>query len=274
MEQNGLLIPTRLLTGYVPGADALREVSKLAKKLRSRFPNLIYLLDPVMGDEGEMYVSEDVIPIYRELLPLSTIITPNYFEVEVLTKISLDSLSSLREALRILHEEYKVPNVVISSIPLSGALLSARPHWFQDMQQRNFLLCIASAASKTGISVVHTMFIPQLKGYFVGVGDFFSAMVLGHFRETVNGEPPTLAHAVASACRITYALLLRTNYHVLTYPEVGGDGLDASDIERRVRQMRGRELRIVQERELIIKHDITEHLLGGDMEEWNNFWES
>lgn len=35
-----------------------------------------------MGDEGKMYVSEDVIPIYRELLPLSTIITPNHFELE------------------------------------------------------------------------------------------------------------------------------------------------------------------------------------------------
>ena len=35
-----------------------------------------------MGDSGELYVSPDVVPVYRELLSLATIITPNWFEVE------------------------------------------------------------------------------------------------------------------------------------------------------------------------------------------------
>lgn len=37
----------------------------------------------VMGDIGRgLYVSEDVVPIYRDMLKLATIITPNQFEVE------------------------------------------------------------------------------------------------------------------------------------------------------------------------------------------------
>jgi pyridoxine kinase len=36
----------------------------------------------VLGDAGELYVSADIIPIYKELLLYSTIITPNWFEVE------------------------------------------------------------------------------------------------------------------------------------------------------------------------------------------------
>lgn len=36
----------------------------------------------VMGDAGRLYVSRDVIPIYRSLLPKASIITPNWFEVE------------------------------------------------------------------------------------------------------------------------------------------------------------------------------------------------
>lgn len=37
----------------------------------------------VMGDEGKLYVDADVVPIYRDLLlPLATVITPNWFEVE------------------------------------------------------------------------------------------------------------------------------------------------------------------------------------------------
>jgi pyridoxine kinase len=36
----------------------------------------------VMGDNGKLYVAEDVVPLYRELLSIATIITPNWFEVE------------------------------------------------------------------------------------------------------------------------------------------------------------------------------------------------
>jgi pyridoxine kinase len=36
-----------------------------------------------MGDDGRMYVSHDVVPIYRDiLLPLATIITPNWYETQ------------------------------------------------------------------------------------------------------------------------------------------------------------------------------------------------
>jgi pyridoxal/pyridoxine/pyridoxamine kinase len=36
----------------------------------------------VMGDAGKLYVAADVIPVYRQMLPLARIITPNWFEVE------------------------------------------------------------------------------------------------------------------------------------------------------------------------------------------------
>ena len=35
-----------------------------------------------MGDAGQLYVAADVIPVYKDLLPLATVITPNWFEVE------------------------------------------------------------------------------------------------------------------------------------------------------------------------------------------------
>jgi pyridoxine kinase len=42
-----------------------------------------YLLFPaVIGDGGKMYVAPDVVPVYRSMLPLATLITPNYFELE------------------------------------------------------------------------------------------------------------------------------------------------------------------------------------------------
>lgn len=45
METNELLMPTRLLTGYIPGAEALTAVAQLAQKLKATKEGLIYLLD-------------------------------------------------------------------------------------------------------------------------------------------------------------------------------------------------------------------------------------
>lgn len=73
-------------------------IAKVVKTLKSRNPELVYLLDralslhppisvadrplAVLGDAGRLYVSADIVPIYKELLLYSTIITPNWFEVE------------------------------------------------------------------------------------------------------------------------------------------------------------------------------------------------
>ena len=39
--------------------------------------------DPVMGDNGRMYVPAELLPLYREhIVPLADIITPNQFEAE------------------------------------------------------------------------------------------------------------------------------------------------------------------------------------------------
>jgi pyridoxine kinase len=41
------------------------------------------VLDPVMGDDGKIYVSPTIPPLYRDvLLPLADIVTPNQFEAE------------------------------------------------------------------------------------------------------------------------------------------------------------------------------------------------
>lgn len=91
---NGLVRHSRALTGYIPGAEALKAVAEQLSNMKERNPRLIYVLDrtsntgltlitAVMGDIGTgLYVSEDVVPIYKEMLRLATIITPNQFEVE------------------------------------------------------------------------------------------------------------------------------------------------------------------------------------------------
>jgi pyridoxine kinase len=40
------------------------------------------VLDPVMGDRGMLYVNEDVVPVYKSLVPHADLIVPNQFETE------------------------------------------------------------------------------------------------------------------------------------------------------------------------------------------------
>ncbi|ETW79061.1 hypothetical protein HETIRDRAFT_435557 [Heterobasidion irregulare TC 32-1] len=295
MEQNGFLRPSRLLTGYVPGAAALSVVADLAVKLRKQNPELIYLLDPVIGDAGRMYVAPDVIPIYRTLLPHSTIITPNWFEVEVLTDIKIEDTASLHNALTILHKTYAVPNVIISSIPLQLWLIDILPAHIhplvhEDALTPEFLLCITSSYKGEGthtpstpnISTVHAGYVPLIPGYFSGVGDLFSALVLAHFSPTPSPPfhsnssskfPTPLAHATSLALTKTHAILQRTYEYSSSLPEEErletDEELDAQDPERRIRRMKGRELRLIQGQD-ILKGDALKNLRA--MEEWVNFW--
>lgn len=39
--------------------------------------------DPVLGDNGKLYVPEELVAIYRdEVVPRATVVTPNQFECE------------------------------------------------------------------------------------------------------------------------------------------------------------------------------------------------
>ncbi|KAJ7708751.1 Ribokinase-like protein [Mycena rosella] len=274
LERNNLLLPDRLLTGYIPGAEGLSAVADLVDKLKSEKPDLIYLLDPVLGDSGRLYVAPDVIPVYRRMLERSTIITPNWFEVETLTDIELKDLPSLRRALDVLHEQYHVPHVVISSIPLAAWLRAAIPPSLSAGldPESSHLLCISSSATPDAPrrSAVHAQTVQLLPGYFSGVGDLFSALLLAHF---VPGDAAAVARAASQALTKTHAMLRLTHAHSETLPEeerqATDDEKDRADPLRKVRRMRGRELRLVQGQDIlrgIGLHDVRE------MQPWTEFW--
>lgn len=77
-----------MLTGYIPGAAAVEAVGNIAKELQEKTRgndgpgSFFWVLDPVMGDNGKLYVAEDVVPAYRELIRHADLILPNQFEAE------------------------------------------------------------------------------------------------------------------------------------------------------------------------------------------------
>lgn len=75
-----------MLSGYLPGAEAVEAVGRIAGELKEKSKSapgsFFWVLDPVMGDNGRLYVAEDVVPAYKALVERADLILPNQFEAE------------------------------------------------------------------------------------------------------------------------------------------------------------------------------------------------
>jgi pyridoxine kinase len=90
---------TAVMSGYLGHAAQAGAVERLVTEMRIRNPSLVYLCDPVCGDEGGLYVPEaTAIAIRDRLLPLASIATPNRFELAWLSGATLDTNAALMEA--------------------------------------------------------------------------------------------------------------------------------------------------------------------------------
>ncbi|KAK4564936.1 hypothetical protein RGQ29_006828 [Quercus rubra] len=122
LEANNLLYYTHLLTGYIGSVSFLNTILEVVNKLRSINPKLIYVCDPVLGDEGKLYVPLELVSVYCEkVVPVASMLTPNQFEAEQLTGFRIGSGRDGREACNILHAAGP-SKVVIASIVIDGGL--------------------------------------------------------------------------------------------------------------------------------------------------------
>ena len=72
-----------MLTGYIGSATFLDAVAQVLERLQAVNPNLKYVCDPVLGDNGHLYVPGELTQLYRDkIIPRAWMITPNQFEVE------------------------------------------------------------------------------------------------------------------------------------------------------------------------------------------------
>jgi pyridoxine kinase len=191
-------------------------------------------------------------------------------------------MGSLRKALSILHDRYHVPNVVISSIPLHPWLVSSLPPLkTSKLGPGAHLLCISSTKATVN-STVHTCVFPTIAGYFSGVGDLFSALILAHFDPKpaiptpVDGSTPLSMATTLSLTKTQYILAL-TNQHASALPEdertSTDDELDAKDPDRKVLRMKGRELRLVQGQDVLRLGPTDRFQNLCRMEPWADFWQ-
>jgi len=154
---------THLLTGYIGSTSFLEKVAEVVKTLKAANPSLTYVCDPVMGDDGKLYVTRDLLPIYQNsILPLADIVTPNQFEAELLTGMQITDMNSAFEAMDFFHSK-GVKTVVISSTNFGGD---------------DSLLGLGSQKCSTSSTPRRLQVrIPRLDAHFTGTGDLFAALL-------------------------------------------------------------------------------------------------
>jgi pyridoxine kinase len=163
---------TNILTGYVGSLSFLQKVYDVVKEVKENNPNSLYVCDPVMGDSGHMYVPQELLPFYRDnLMGLADVVTPNQFEAEILTGVSIRTEADTVLAMDTLHER-GIPIVVVSST---------------DLGNEDYLVAIASRDHGQGQAKERFRFeIPRFEATFVGTGDLFAALLMAWL--TITGK--------------------------------------------------------------------------------------
>lgn len=173
-----------LLSGYCPSAAIVAEVGVIARELRARRAaaaasdgKFFWVLDPVMGDNGKLYVAEDTVPAFRTLVGEADLILPNQFEAELLSGVAVRDLVSMGEAMERLHRAFGVPHVVITSVRLPAT---------EDGMVTTMMTVIGSTATSDRRPRMFRVTIPAFPVFFSGTGDMFAALMVSRLREAAR----------------------------------------------------------------------------------------
>lgn len=162
LDQAPLINCVGMIGGYLGDASLAEPILRARQAVSEQQPNLVFLLDPVIGDDGTgVFVHPDVPgAIADHLLPHADIVTPNRFELEYFSGTSVVDLDgAIRAAERLAERGPRI--VVATGLPdpdhpdqLAMLVVSTDLRW-----------------------LIHT---PRLARGFSGTGDAFSALLLGH----------------------------------------------------------------------------------------------
>ncbi len=107
VEERGLVESAKIvITGYLGSVENGLVVADFVARARQRNPGLVYICDPVMGDDDlGLFVKPGQVDVFRErLVPMASVITPNQYELEQLTMHKARSQAGLDAAMRLLAQ--------------------------------------------------------------------------------------------------------------------------------------------------------------------------
>lgn len=184
-----------VLSGYMGSEGTVAAVVDAVRRVRAANPEALYACDPVMGDVGRGVFVRPELPdlIAAQAIPEADIVTPNQFELELLTGVTVDTLEHALDAARALRERMRAggPRVVLlTSLVRSGA-------------PENSIETLA--VTDDGAWLCRTPLLP-LDPPRNGTGDAIAALFLGHYLK--SGQA---AQALSLSMSALFGLLSRTH---------------------------------------------------------------
>ncbi|HEY5794576.1 MAG TPA: pyridoxal kinase PdxY [Bosea sp. (in: a-proteobacteria)] len=177
-----------VLSGYMGSADIGHAILHSVERVRAANPKALYCCDPVMGDVGRgVFVRPGIPEFMREqAVPAADIVTPNQFELELLTDIEVRTIADAHRAVETLRDAG--PKVVL----VTSLTTDETPDDAIDLM----------AADARGAFRVRT---PKLDVSVNGAGDAIAALFFVHYM-----REDSAAAALAKASASIYGLLKRT----------------------------------------------------------------
>ncbi len=103
-----------VITGYLGALKQVRAISQLIETWQLEQTEGFYILDPVLGDNGRIYVDDKLVTaMLDKLLPLANFVTPNQFELELLSGETVRDVPSADKAAQHLLAQYPDLNGVL-----------------------------------------------------------------------------------------------------------------------------------------------------------------
>lgn len=177
-----------VLSGYLGSAGIADVVIDTVAAVKAAKPGAIYSCDPVMGNAGSgLFVAPEIPLLMRErVIPIADIITPNQFELGILTDSSPDSIESTLAAVATVRD-LGPRTVLVTSVKRT------------DRDTHTIEMLVVDDA---GAWIVQT---PLLTMKTNGSGDVTAALFTAHYRSTGDA-----ALALGRTASSVFDLLERT----------------------------------------------------------------
>jgi pyridoxine kinase len=90
-----------VLTGYLGDSEQVAPILDIIERVKAANPKAVYVCDPVLGDEGKIYVNDALADaMLNGLVPHADWLAPNAFELGRMTGKEINGLDDARDAAR------------------------------------------------------------------------------------------------------------------------------------------------------------------------------
>ena len=174
-----------IVSGYLGAPEVADDVVAAVARIKVEQPRALYCCDPVLGDDGRLYVSADIAAAIAALAARADVVTPNLFELTYLTGLPVSTDVEIDRAITALHRQG--PALVL----VTSVTSDDRP---------DEVRTIVSTGAERGVVAT-----PRLPLAASGAGDLLTALFFAHWLVERDA-----AGALARAVSAVFGVLTQT----------------------------------------------------------------